>query len=131
MLIAERIGDTVEMINNIYGHLYPNRHEEVADKLEQLVSKHKEKARNPLILKVSGFSVTGHALTRRDLQLIQPQIRCGSRYDQRYHLALFDIHKTFVRQFDSRTYRKADRSKRHHGIAVMIPQLFQAFTDCL
>lgn len=38
MLIAERIGDTVEMINNTYGHLYPNRHEEVADKLEQLVS---------------------------------------------------------------------------------------------
>jgi len=30
MLIAERIGDTVEMINNTYGHLYPNRHEEVA-----------------------------------------------------------------------------------------------------
>lgn len=38
MLIAERIGDTVEMVNNIYGHLYPNRHEEVADRLEQLVS---------------------------------------------------------------------------------------------
>lgn len=38
MLIAERIGDTVEMINNTYGHLYPNRHEEVADRLEQLVS---------------------------------------------------------------------------------------------
>lgn len=38
MLIAERIGDTVDMVNNIYGHLYPNRHEEVADKLEQLVS---------------------------------------------------------------------------------------------
>ena len=30
MLIAERIGDTVEMINNTYGHLYPNRHVEVA-----------------------------------------------------------------------------------------------------
>lgn len=38
MLIAERIGDTVEMVNNIYGHLYPSRHEEVADRLEQLVS---------------------------------------------------------------------------------------------
>ena len=38
MLIAERIGDTVEMVNNIYGHLYPNRHEEVADRLQALVS---------------------------------------------------------------------------------------------
>jgi len=38
MLIAERIGDTVGMVNNIYGHLYPNRHKEVADKLNQLVS---------------------------------------------------------------------------------------------
>lgn len=38
MLIAERIGDTVDMVNNIYGHLYPNRHEEVADRLQALVS---------------------------------------------------------------------------------------------
>lgn len=38
MLIAERIGDKVEMVNNIYGHLYPNRHDEVADKLQALVS---------------------------------------------------------------------------------------------
>jgi len=27
------------MVNNIYGHLYPNRHEEVADMLQALVSK--------------------------------------------------------------------------------------------
>ena len=39
LLIAERIGDTVDMVNNIYGHLYPNRRNEVADKLQQLVSK--------------------------------------------------------------------------------------------
>lgn len=39
LLIAERIGDTVDMVNNIYGHLYPNRHSEVADKLQQLVSR--------------------------------------------------------------------------------------------
>lgn len=37
-LIAERIGDTPEMINKVYGHLYPNRHKEVADKLQDLVS---------------------------------------------------------------------------------------------
>ncbi len=36
ILIAERIGDTVEMVNKIYGHLYPNKHREVADKLEAL-----------------------------------------------------------------------------------------------
>lgn len=34
LLIAERIGDTVEMVNRTYGHLYPNRHREVADHLE-------------------------------------------------------------------------------------------------
>ena len=34
LLIAERIGDTVEMVNRTYGHLYPNRHREVADQLE-------------------------------------------------------------------------------------------------
>jgi len=33
LLIAERIGDTVEMVNNIYGHLYPNKHKDVADAL--------------------------------------------------------------------------------------------------
>ena len=38
LLIAERIGDTVGMVNDIYGHLYPNRHEEVAVKLRDLVS---------------------------------------------------------------------------------------------
>lgn len=38
MLIAERIGDTVNLVNTTYGHLYPNRHEEVADKLDQIVS---------------------------------------------------------------------------------------------
>lgn len=36
-LIAERIGDTVQMVNSIYGHLYPNRHDEVAAKLDQLI----------------------------------------------------------------------------------------------
>ncbi|MGL5434642.1 MAG: site-specific integrase [Lachnospiraceae bacterium] len=39
LLIAERIGDTVEMVNNIYGHLYPNKHKDVADALNNLVSK--------------------------------------------------------------------------------------------
>lgn len=38
-LIAERIGDSVDMVNHIYGHLYPNKHNEVATKLQQLVSK--------------------------------------------------------------------------------------------
>ncbi len=37
-LIAERIGDSVDMVNNIYGHLYPNKHSEVASKLQDLVS---------------------------------------------------------------------------------------------
>ena len=37
-LIAERIGDTPEMVNKVYGHLYPNRHKEVADRLQDLVS---------------------------------------------------------------------------------------------
>lgn len=36
-LIAERIGDTVQMVNNTYGHLYPNKHGEVAEKLNQLI----------------------------------------------------------------------------------------------
>lgn len=39
MLIAERIGDTVDMVNNIYGHLYPNRHRDVADRLQDIVSR--------------------------------------------------------------------------------------------
>lgn len=36
-LIAERIGDTVQMVNSTYGHLYPTKHKEVADKLDQLL----------------------------------------------------------------------------------------------
>lgn len=36
-LIAERIGDTVQMVNNTYGHLYPTKHKEVADKLNALI----------------------------------------------------------------------------------------------
>ena len=36
-LIAERIGDTVQMVNNTYGHLYPNKQNEVAKKLEELM----------------------------------------------------------------------------------------------
>lgn len=36
-LIAERIGDTVQMVNNTYGHLYPNKHQEVADKLNNII----------------------------------------------------------------------------------------------
>ncbi len=39
LLIAERIGDTVDMVNNIYGHLYPNKHKEVADRLQEIVSR--------------------------------------------------------------------------------------------
>lgn len=39
LLIAERIGDSVEMVNKTYGHLYPNKHNEVVDKLQLLVSK--------------------------------------------------------------------------------------------
>ncbi|NBI58677.1 hypothetical protein D3Z53_11555 [Lachnospiraceae bacterium] len=35
----------------IYGHLYPSRHEEVADRLEQLVSKNKTKTENSLLQK--------------------------------------------------------------------------------
>ena len=34
LLIAERIGDTVDMVNNIYGHLDPNKHKDVAEKLQ-------------------------------------------------------------------------------------------------
>lgn len=36
-LIAERIGDTVQMVNEVYGHLYPNKHIEVADKLNKIL----------------------------------------------------------------------------------------------
>lgn len=36
-LIAERIGDTVQMVNNTYGHLYPTKHKEVADKLNEII----------------------------------------------------------------------------------------------
>lgn len=38
LLVAERIGDTVEMVNRTYGHLYPNRHSDVSDRLQELVS---------------------------------------------------------------------------------------------
>ena len=34
LLIAERIGDSVDMVNKIYGHLYPSQHREVASRLE-------------------------------------------------------------------------------------------------
>ena len=36
-LIAERIGDTVQMVLSTYGHLYPSRHQEVADKLNKII----------------------------------------------------------------------------------------------
>lgn len=36
-LIAERIGDTVQMVNNTYGHLYPTKHQEVADRLNDII----------------------------------------------------------------------------------------------
>lgn len=39
MVIAERIGDTVEMVNDIYGHLYPNKHRDLALAIDELVSK--------------------------------------------------------------------------------------------
>lgn len=35
-LIADRIGDTVEMVLRVYGHLYPNKQKEVADRLQDL-----------------------------------------------------------------------------------------------
>ena len=38
LLIAERIGDSVDMVNHVYGHLYPNSHTEIADRLNDLVS---------------------------------------------------------------------------------------------
>lgn len=36
-LIAERVGDEVAMINSVYGHLYPARHGEVAERLDQII----------------------------------------------------------------------------------------------
>lgn len=36
-LVAERIGDTVQLVMNVYGHLYPNKHQEVAENLNQLI----------------------------------------------------------------------------------------------
>lgn len=36
-LIADRIGDTVEMVIRVYGHLYPNKQKEVATRLQQLL----------------------------------------------------------------------------------------------
>lgn len=36
-LIADRIGDTVQMVNNTYGHLYPNKQTEVADRLNEIL----------------------------------------------------------------------------------------------
>lgn len=41
-LVAERIGDTVDMVQKIYGHLYPNRHQEVADRLQALNFKYQD-----------------------------------------------------------------------------------------
>ena len=37
-LISERIGDTVQMVYSTYGHLYPTKHQEVADRLNSLLS---------------------------------------------------------------------------------------------
>lgn len=36
-LIADRIGDTVQMVNNTYGHLYPNKQQEVAERLNEII----------------------------------------------------------------------------------------------
>ena len=36
ILIADRIGDSVDMVNNVYGHLFPNEHGALVDKLEEL-----------------------------------------------------------------------------------------------
>lgn len=36
-LIAERIGDTAEMVLKVYGHLYPNKHETLAKQLNEIV----------------------------------------------------------------------------------------------
>lgn len=37
LLIAERIGDTVQIVNTIYEYLYPTKHKEVANKLNDLI----------------------------------------------------------------------------------------------
>ena len=37
-LIADRIGDTVAIVNRVYGHLYPSKRKEVADRLNNMVS---------------------------------------------------------------------------------------------
>lgn len=39
LLITEHIGDTMEMVNNIYSHLYPNKHRDVADALGKMYQK--------------------------------------------------------------------------------------------
>lgn len=36
-LVADRIGDSVQMVNSVYGHLYPTKHKEVADRLNKLL----------------------------------------------------------------------------------------------
>lgn len=36
ILIAERIGDSVDMVNNVYGHLFPSEHDALVEKLEEL-----------------------------------------------------------------------------------------------
>lgn len=35
-LIAERIGDSVDMVNRVYGHLYPDQHQNLAQKLQEM-----------------------------------------------------------------------------------------------
>lgn len=39
MLVADRIGDTVRTAQDIYAHLYPNKQNEIAEKIENIVSK--------------------------------------------------------------------------------------------
>ena len=36
ILIASRIGDSVEMVNKVYGHLYPNEHLDLVNKLDEI-----------------------------------------------------------------------------------------------
>lgn len=38
MLVADRIGDTVRTAQDIYAHLYPNKQNDIAKKIELLVS---------------------------------------------------------------------------------------------
>ena len=35
--LSDLIGDTVEMVIRVYGHLYPNKQKEVATRLQQLL----------------------------------------------------------------------------------------------